>query len=272
MPELQGIEVSDELIDFAGAGHDNNDPPEDDMNADPPPGPRDAPADNDVAAAANNIGDDADDPDDLDDDRSQILLSPRRSTVEITDNDDTLDEDLIDLNDILRDCIKEESFDKYQAAQNQYATMKKAMLSEGTQVIVGKNEFMTRWKVIDDILESDLPDTVPYFKQVGISGFNFSDKAVIDERGKTQRINFHELAIHLWPGDWKEQLDFINSMIEDKQQLAECDSRSSTKKVSRVSEKEFWKFFGLMLAGRLEGRMGTLWAPPIKNPTVSGGV
>ena len=246
MPEPQGIEVSDDSLDFSGAGHDNNDPPEDDTNADSRIGqcdaPRDAPVDDEVAAAAINVGDDADDTDHPDDNRSQILLSPRRSTVEIIDNNDTLDEDTIDLNDILRDCIDEESFDKYQAAQNRYATMKKAMLTEGTQVIVGKNESMTRWKVVDDILELDLPETVPYFKEVGISGFYFSDKAVIDERGKTQRINFHDLVILLWPGDWKKQLEFINSMIEGKQQLAEGDSCSSTKKVSRVSEKEFWKF------------------------------
>jgi len=27
----------------------------------------------------------------------------------------------------------------------------------------------------------------------------------------------------------------------------------------RITESEFWKFFGLMLATRLEGRVGTLW-------------
>ena len=216
-----------------------------------------------VAAASENNDDDYDVEDD-DEDRSQVLLSPRRSTDESIDNDNTVDEDTIDLNDILRDCIEEESFDKYQAAQIQYAAMKKKMISEETQVIVGRNESMTRWKVVDDVKESDLPDDVPYFKEIGIKGFDFADKVVIDERGKTSRINFHELLIHLWPGDWKEQLEFLNSMIEEKQQLAEDDSRSSVKKVSRVSEKEFWKFFGLMLAGRLEGRVGTLWDTPSK--------
>ena len=48
---------------------------------------------------------------------SQILLRPRKATVEDTDNDASFDEDIIDLNDILRDIIEEESFDKYQAAK-----------------------------------------------------------------------------------------------------------------------------------------------------------
>ena len=292
MPEPQGAEIVNELVDFAGAGHDINDPPEEDTNPDPPPRPRHAPGadtnadpppgprttpgadtnagsrsnphEDNVGADATNNGDDFFDFDDEDEIRSQVLLSPRRSSDDNIDNDITVDEDTIDLNEILRDCVGEESFDKYQAAQNRYETMKKAMIREGTQVLVGKKEYRTRWNVVDDILESDLPDDVPYFKEIGIKGFDFADKVVIDERGKTSRINFHELLIHLWPGDWKEQLEFINSMIEEKQQLAEGDSRSSVKKVSRVSEQEFWKFFGLMLAGRLEGRMGTLWDTPNK--------
>jgi len=30
-------------------------------------------------------------------------------------------------------------------------------------------------------------------KKIGIKGFDFADKTVIDERGETQRNNFHEL-------------------------------------------------------------------------------
>ena len=53
-----------------------------------------------------------------DEDHRQVLLSPRRTTVEATDNENTVDEDMMDLNNILHDCIKVKSFDKHQVAQN----------------------------------------------------------------------------------------------------------------------------------------------------------
>ena len=101
--------------------------------------------------------------------------------------------------------------------------------------------------------------------ELGVKGFDFGDKGVPEDRGKSHRINLHDLMIHLWPGDWKDQLSFMNGMIEDKE-CAERDAGSSMKKMSLISEREFWIFFGLMLAARLEGRVGTLWDTDTKSP------
>ena len=248
------------MIDFAGAGHDREE--EDDDTA------------LKVASVTNEntITDaivDSDDDDDIDD-RSQILLSPRKTPTDEDaadhDHDNSFDEDTIDPNDCLREVIEDTvTFDKYQAAQNTYVKMKKAMIDEETEVVVGKDAKRTRWKVQDDILAKDLPDCVPYFKELGMKGFDFGDKGVPEDRGKSHRINLHDLMIHLWPGDWKDQLSFMNGMIEDKE-CAERDAGSSMKKMSLISEREFWIFFGLMLAARLEGRVGTLWDTDTKSP------
>ena len=36
--------------------------------------------------------------------------------------------------------------------------------------------------------------------------------------------------------------------------------------MTHIMENEFWKIFGLFLAGRLEGRVGTLWDSKSKEP------
>jgi len=59
------------------------------------------------------------------------------------------------------------------------ASSLKAILDERTEVNVGKGAALTTWNVVDDIMERDLPDLVPYYKNIGITGF-FADKDVKD--------------------------------------------------------------------------------------------
>jgi len=105
---------TDTLIDFAGAGHDNEE------------------EDNDAALKVASVPEDnADaDADDNNENHSQILLSPRRVlTNEDADHDHSFDEETINPNECLRDVMEDTAaFDKYQAAQNQYTILKKAMV------------------------------------------------------------------------------------------------------------------------------------------------
>ena len=130
------------------------------------------------------------------------------------------------------------------------------MIDARLAVVVGKGSAATTWVVVDDIKEVDIPDTVQYFKHIGIKGFDFSDKTVKGPDARKNRINFLQFLIHLWPGDWKEQLTYLNSIIEEKQNR---DVSGKKYVMRRISANEFWRFFGLMLAARLEGRTGTLW-------------
>ena len=41
--------------------------------------------------------------------------------------------------------------------------------------------------------------------------FDFNNKTVKNDSDKNKhRINFLDLLIHLWPGDWEQQLEMIN--------------------------------------------------------------
>jgi len=165
-------------IDFAGAGHDED-----------------------------GEGKEVEEDDISEEEHSQNLLSPRKSTTESssmhtdssTMHDSTAStaatesttnlvgevytepadyEDEVDpIVEILRGVIEDEAmYDKYQAAQIMYRTMKTAMVEENKEVSVGKGVKKTTWNVVDDINESNLPDLIPYYKQDGIKGFDFSEK------------------------------------------------------------------------------------------------
>jgi len=93
--------------------------------------------------------------------------------------DASAEDDTINLNEIIHDLMANtEDFDKYQAAQIDYVAKKKAMLDERIEVNVGKGAALTTWNVVDDIMERDLTNPVPYFKNIGITGFDFAKKEV----------------------------------------------------------------------------------------------
>ena len=129
----------DTLIDFAGAGHNCE---EKDDNA----AFKVASVTNDNTFTNEIV--DSDDDDDIDD-CSQILLSPRKTLTDKDaadhDQEKTFDKDTIDPNTCLCKVIEDTiTFDKYQAAQNTYVKMKKAMIDEETEVVVVKDAKRTR--------------------------------------------------------------------------------------------------------------------------------
>jgi len=171
--------------------------------------------------------------DEDDDDHSQVLLNPTeppsRTDTETHGPDIEIEEPHVDAARVIRDILLEEpSFDKYQVAMNTYLMAKKQMIDARLPVVVGKGSAKTTWLMVDDIKEVGVQDTVNYFKHTGIKGFDFSDKTVNGRDGKTNRINFLHLLQHLWPGDWKEQLTYLNSIIQEK----ENSDVSPTKKVA----------------------------------------
>jgi len=68
------------------------------------------------------------------------------------------------------------------------------MLDERTEVNIGKGTALTTWNVVDDIMERDLPDPVAYFKNIGITGFDFSEKEVKDGSSKTIELTYTNLS------------------------------------------------------------------------------
>ena len=68
------------------------------------------------------------------------------------------------------------------------------MLDERTEVNIGKGTALTTWNVVDDIMERDLLDPVAYFKNIGITGFDFSEKEVKDGSSKTIELTYTNLS------------------------------------------------------------------------------
>ena len=76
-------------------------------------------------------------------------------------------------------------------------------------VTVGNRQVQKTWTHVGAI-EGDEP--VDY-RNVGVVGFNFNYKNDSTNNEKTKRINFLNLLIHLWPGDWKKNLAKLNDEI-----------------------------------------------------------
>ena len=87
-------------------------------------------------------------------------------------------------------------------------------------VTVGNREVQKTWTHVESI-EGEEPQD---YTNIGVVGFNFNYKHDSKQNGKKKRINFMDLLIHLWPGDWRKHLSKLNIEIGK-----ENETRVSTK-------------------------------------------
>ena len=66
------------------------------------------------------------------------------------------------------------------------------------------------WKVRNDILHTEVEEND--VSLIGIRNFDFNNKRMKGSKGLV-RINFLDLLVHLWPGDWRVQLTNLNHKI-----------------------------------------------------------
>jgi len=153
--------------------------------------------------------------------------------------------------------IMEEMFegsDRHAQLQAAYQRRKAALIEKKVSVTVGKHGESAKWTVRDDVKRNITPD-VEFHKQIGVRGFDFKERPVCAD-GKNQRINFKSLLEHLWPGDWRRQLENMNSYIKK----ANATKKRSARTIRSVTPREFWAFLGIMLVARIEGIPGgNLW-------------
>lgn len=139
---------------------------------------------------------------------------------------------------------------------------KQTLIGDEVTVTSSLNGLSLTWKVIPDIKEADVARD-DEFQDVGIAGFDFNNTIVKGgPRNSLQRINLLALMIHLWPGDWKEQLKVLNIRIQvDNEVLRRhCSHHHGRPKLTaEITENEFWVWWGLMLTARIMGRKGSLW-------------
>ena len=141
-----------------------------------------------------------------------------------------------------------------------YLCEKEGLMGTTVEVKYGRNRrFTNTWKVVPDVKKEDVPEDRE-FEKVGISQFDFNDLEVKCPQRNKKRINFNKLLIHFWPGDHKEQLKLVNRRISSDNRSKKQNCRHGrAKQIKRISEREFWKFWGIMLKARIWGRTGNVW-------------
>ena len=182
-------------------------------------------------------------------------------------NQSAMDED-----DVVANVWDPESTITEDTASDNYLARRRACIAEkrdliGTQVVVNSVGCETlSWVVREDITKNESPVDTD-FRVNGLCAFNFSHTPKQFASTRKERIDFLELLIKLWPGDWEEQLQEVNRRIR----AANDDERQSVRKTKKpklmkeVSQHEFWVFWGLILAARACGKsevtsgQGALW-------------
>jgi hypothetical protein len=70
------------------------------------------------------------------------------------------------------------------------------------------------------------------------------------------------LLIHLWPGNWEDQLERMNERVEafNREQIQKKQNAGQgCMKAHGITKNEFWVFFGSIISARIHGRQGQLW-------------
>ena len=98
----------------------------------------------------------------------------------------------------------------------------------GTVVPVTSTRGNTTWTVRSDVKAVEVnQDLEP--KTVGLKGFDFNKTSVrYGERNNKRRINFFDLLVAVWPGDWRSQLERMNKYIRLMNQVSSRQPRSKT--------------------------------------------
>jgi len=118
------------------------------------------------------------------------------------------------------------------------------------------------WKVIPDVKKSTTVSEVEY-TEIGVRNFLFNNKTIPSGHPSLRqyRINFLDLLIHLWPGNWQDQLHDLNERIRmDMDASLGRRRRRGSQVVKEISQHEFWVFWGIVVAARACSKKGiNLW-------------
>jgi len=160
----------------------------------------------------------------------------------------------------------QEDNNEHRQKWNWYVLEKTAML--GFSVTKGQGAKAISWVVCGDVLDDDLPPGInDEYREVGVRGFDFAANLTRSYKDAPERTNLMSLLIHLWPGDWRMQIRRVNDVISKKndensakiRKIAHNQRARLRTRIRHISEREFWIFWGIILAARIHGRFGELW-------------
>jgi len=149
---------------------------------------------------------------------------------------------------------------------NQYTLEKAALL--GATVTKGQGIRAITWKVRGDVTNDDIPAGINNeYREVGIHRFDFTANSTKSYEEAPERTNLMSLLIHLWPGDWHTQIQWLNDVIDKRndenaakiRRVGHNQRARLRARIRHISDNEFWIFWGIILAGHVHGRFGELW-------------
>ena len=115
------------------------------------------------------------------------------------------------------------------------------------------------WKITKGIKRQEVGWDVE-FRGTGVCGFNFkcNPKKLFGPKRLRSRIDFHQLLIHLWPGNWREQLKSLNRSVREENNCSQAVGKTTFKK--EISPSEFWVVCSVLFAARVHDKMGSaIW-------------
>lgn len=191
--------------------------------------------------------------------QDQSNISTREEPEDIFEDEDVESRDRAfpDPHEIAEDLHQDDCTGRTLQREEMYNNEKPRLIGE--QVAVGPANSKLTWTVREDIMMEECPGPTQY-KKIGVKNFDFQQFTVTCPDGKNKRINFLELLIHLWPGNWRKQLQLLNErIVRDNVEKSNTKRHGRYRQMELISEREFWIWWGIIIVARLEGRKGNVW-------------
>ena len=110
------------------------------------------------------------------------------------------------------------------------------------------------WRLVEESHPEQGKEIIEY-TNIGLAGFDFERKfseESIKSKKKDYNFPFLELLQTLWPGEWRQQLERLNSFVEHNYNK----NRASKRRMSSISQNEWWRFIGILIGASPLGKGG----------------
>jgi len=113
------------------------------------------------------------------------------------------------------DSQHDDGADEHRLKWLRYVAEKGALM--GSSVMKGQGASAITWTVRHDVTEADIPPNInDEFENIGVKCFDLNNITTISYDGAKEHMNLLFLLMHLWPGDWRMQINHINNAINMK--------------------------------------------------------
>lgn len=194
----------------------------------------------------------------IDDDQFNDQVVLEENSV-VLDFQEDLEEDLVEIDEdaILGEQEIEEDNDEHKQKWNRYIEEKEKLIADGWTVKKGR----ITWKVCRDSVPN-VP--ISENKNLGVREINWENLKNLSEKLKRSSASasstfrsptkkkkklptpYLDLFLSLWPGDWQQQLQQMNLLIQKN--IESCrKNKKGTRNVREVTPNDFFVFIGIIV-------------------------